>query len=254
MPRIVKQLLYGLFHLGILALLLSTFYFLLLMPAPTCFDNKKNQGEVEIDCGGPCEACAIKKLKPLEVLPLQLFDAGDGRTTVLMQVQNVNPNYGARSFGYTIRFADIEGNELLATTGNASIYAGELRGVVLPVLAVQFGKIFRSNIEIQNVAWESRASLVRPEVQTRELKTSVAGAFASVEGLVQNNNPYGLATAVVNAALLDREGLYLNASRTNIENIPAFSERPFKIAIPITENGKAALDPDRTRIFIEATR
>lgn len=256
MSRIVKQLLYGFFHLGIFALLLFVFYFLLLRPAPTCIDNKQNQGEEAIDCGGPCEACAIKKLKPLQALPLQLFDAGDGRTTVLIQMQNLNPNYGARSFRYAMRFADREGTELLTSTRTATIYAGELRGIVIPTLAIDFKKISKSSVVVDNVTWESSATLVRPEVQTRELKTVVGAGdkFASVEGLVQNNSPYALGKVAVNAALLDREGLYVNASRTSIENVPAFSERSFKIAIPITEVGKDALDPDRTRIFIEATR
>ncbi len=256
MSRIVKQLLYGLLHLGIFAALLAIGYWLLLKPAPTCFDNVKNQGEEQIDCGGPCEACAIKKLKPLQALPLQLFDTGDGRTTVLIQIQNLNPDYGARSFSYTIRFADRDGAELLASTQIATIYAGELRGIVLPVLALDFQKILRSSVVIANIIWEPSATLVRPAVQTRELKTSVGAGdkFASVEGRIQNNNPYALASVVVNAALLDREGLYMNASRTSIEDVPAFNERAFKIAIPVTEQGKGVLDPERTRIFIDATR
>ena len=50
-------------------------------PAPSCFDNKLNQNEERIDCGGECEACVIdpKNLivswaRPFEVTP-GIYDA-----------------------------------------------------------------------------------------------------------------------------------------------------------------------------------
>jgi len=34
-------------------------------PKPTCSDNKQNQNEDAVDCGGPCLACDLKDLEPL---------------------------------------------------------------------------------------------------------------------------------------------------------------------------------------------
>ena len=36
------------------------------LSSPTCFDNIKNQGEKDIDCGGPCKLCGLIINTPLE--------------------------------------------------------------------------------------------------------------------------------------------------------------------------------------------
>jgi len=46
-------------------------------PVPTCRDNKQNQGEEGVDCGGPCPACAA-----LEKVPIRGLVLGLGRNDI----------------------------------------------------------------------------------------------------------------------------------------------------------------------------
>ena len=46
----------------LLAIGLSVFY-----SPGSCADNKKNQSEEDVDCGGPCPPCAFKQLRPGEI-------------------------------------------------------------------------------------------------------------------------------------------------------------------------------------------
>ncbi|KKU42980.1 MAG: hypothetical protein UX56_C0001G0015 [Candidatus Azambacteria bacterium GW2011_GWD2_46_48] len=65
--RTQKQVIIAIFFLGILFFIGGGFYFAFRSPA-SCFDKIQNQGEEDIDCGGPCAtACEEKELKPLEI-------------------------------------------------------------------------------------------------------------------------------------------------------------------------------------------
>ena len=53
MPRLLKQFLYGVFYLAIIAAVGVGFYFHYDNAPPSCFDGIQNEGEQGIDCGLP---------------------------------------------------------------------------------------------------------------------------------------------------------------------------------------------------------
>lgn len=38
-------------------------------PVPSCFDGLQNQGEIEIDCGGPCPSCPARMTATINGIP-----------------------------------------------------------------------------------------------------------------------------------------------------------------------------------------
>lgn len=38
-------------------------------PVPSCFDGLQNQGEIEVDCGGPCPSCSARMTATINGIP-----------------------------------------------------------------------------------------------------------------------------------------------------------------------------------------
>jgi len=63
-------------------------------PKPTCSDNKQNQNEDAVDCGGPCLACDLKDLKPLVVENTYILDYKLKGYDLVAKIFNPNTKYG----------------------------------------------------------------------------------------------------------------------------------------------------------------
>src|SRR3990167_7740487 len=83
MNRPLKQFVYGLLYLILFFAASFLIYFLIFKPAPTCFDNKLNHGEEEVDCGGPCPSCELKRLEPLKISPVIILESGEDLITAI---------------------------------------------------------------------------------------------------------------------------------------------------------------------------
>jgi hypothetical protein len=249
MPRVLKQLFYGLFYFAILALMAGGVYWWL-APAPSCFDNKLNQSEEDVDCGGPCLSCEVKRLRAIKALPLQLFGL-NGRTTILLELQNPNLNYGAHQFNYEIGLYDPAGNLLRSIKDASFIYPGEIKTIVIPALEIDPRLVGRGEVKISNPLWEPIVKFAKPIVETREIVTRVEGPGVAVQGVVRNGNPFALARLNISAVVINKNGLLVNASKTFVADLKPFEERFFKISIPLHSGEAAEVDSKRTRVFAE---
>lgn len=63
-------------------------------PKPTCFDQKQNQNEDAVDCGGSCLACDLKDLKPLVVENTYILDYKLKGFDLVAKIFNPNTKYG----------------------------------------------------------------------------------------------------------------------------------------------------------------
>ncbi|MCD6568687.1 peptidoglycan-binding protein [bacterium] len=74
-----------------------------LQPPPTCFDNKRNQGEEGIDCGGPCIPCRLKENPSFSLMgsPYYLPEPG-GKIDIIFRLVNKDQEWGAKSFSYKV--------------------------------------------------------------------------------------------------------------------------------------------------------
>jgi len=130
--RLVKQILYGAGYLAVFFFILFIIYLFWLKPAATCFDSRQNQGELGIDCGGPCPACEIKTLIPPESSWIKYFPADD-QTILAVEIRNLNLNWGADYFSYTFDIYGDGGVKIKSLTKNSFIYSGEIKYLFEPV-------------------------------------------------------------------------------------------------------------------------
>lgn len=253
--RVTKQIIYGFFYLLILIGIGAGIYFGFLKPAPSCIDGRLNQEEIEVDCGGPnCADCALKRLQPLKVLPIQAFPLGDQGVTALIEIQNLNLNYGASKFIYDLDFYDASGNIFHSITDESFIYAGEIKNLVLAPLEVDYNSIDRIELIPRDFVWQKPEVFERPETAAREVLTKTEAVGVVVQGVAQNKNSYFIDRAIISAVIFDNLGLPIGASKTFVADLKPFEDRFFRIFIPASKDELKDVDTKLTRVYIEARR
>ncbi len=237
MSRTLKQIIYGFFYLVIIAGIVYGGYLVFRETAPTCNDGRQNQGETEVDCGGPnCVSCAIKKLQPI-VTKLEYFGVGNN-TSVILTLSNPNLNYGAESFTYTINFYNASRQLIFSLVKDSFIYPAEAqKTIVEPNLKFGYLQIAgQPEIVISNINWKPLAEFSMPKVQTRQIVTSVAGSQATVSGILVNRESTSLSKVTVGLLVyqqLPESNKLIGASKTILQNLNPFEERSFKITVPL---------------------
>ena len=268
-PRLAKQILYGTGYFIVFAGILTWAYFLWFKPAPSCFDNKQNQNETGVDCGGPCIPCALKRV----VLPktdwIKYFPVGS-QTLIVAQIQNPNLDYGANRMTYVLNIYGNDGSPLKSVTRDSLIYAGEIKYILEPV-DLDSQSIGDSKIDFSGFFWQPKDDFPTPTIQTRAIKTeATSGASGpTVNGFITNQNPFGLSRARIIGFLYNSTGSEIAVSKTELDNINAFEEMAFQISFPknisIISNASSseksgaqifssAADPVKTKVYVEAIR
>jgi hypothetical protein len=91
-----------------------------IFPSPTCFDNKKNNFEINVDCGGGCDKKCTEEVTPLTPLFSQAISLSNGQYDIVALISNANIDNAAKSFSYTFYFYNKEGG-LISTLTDTSI-------------------------------------------------------------------------------------------------------------------------------------
>lgn len=254
--RFAKQFLYGSFFIIIIGLSGGGFYYWL-QPAPSCFDNKKNQNETGADCGGSCTPCVLKNSQPLRISSLEIFDNGNKTITAIGEIKNPNVSVGAKQFLYTIAIYDRADRELFSKSGRSFVYPDKSRTVVEPAIAVDPAAAARGEIKIGEVFWQAEADFGGiPEKNLAVIGMTIRGDGGGfiIAGAVKNANPVAADRVVIKAVLFDGDGLRRGASQTIIENLPAFKEKLFTIRAPLRREAAARVDIEKTKIIVEMPR
>lgn len=114
---------------------ISTFFFLVIVvlfvayfiyrPEPTCFDNKQNQGEAGVDCGGSCTLACETQIKPLKVYWVRPLPVSSGRYDLVAQIENFNQNLGLRRLDYTFSLFGKDNTLIAKREGSTFVNPGE---------------------------------------------------------------------------------------------------------------------------------
>lgn len=75
----------------------------------------------------------------------------------------------------------------------------------------------------------------------------------TISGAVKNSDPSVISRVVVVGMLYDKFGIFLSASKTELENFDPGEERSFRIIFPKTLDVKS-VDSGKTKIYVEAKR
>jgi translation elongation factor EF-1beta len=99
---------------------------------PSCKDRIQNQGEENVDCGGPCSVCEkIPDAQNLKVVEKSIITEQPGKYDLLAQVENPNSQFGVASFEYEFDLKDEQGNVVSRYQGSSFILPSQKKYILV---------------------------------------------------------------------------------------------------------------------------
>lgn len=115
---------------------LAIFAFVIILPiffftykAPSCSDGIKNQGELGIDCGGPCARLCEASALRLIIRWQRAFKVKDGVYNALAYVENPNLDSGIDTISYRFKLYDSANILIYERDGTTSVPPNKIFGV-----------------------------------------------------------------------------------------------------------------------------
>lgn len=211
-------------------------------PKPTCFDNRQNQREEEVDCGGPCLACALKHQKDVEIFWTRFVKSRANTYDAAAEIRNPNVKLAARSFRYELQLFDDTGFLVASRRGISFIYPGETAHLAEVGLVTQ-RNVVKAKLVADSFEW-TLAEGAPPDViagnkeyvieDENGLKTS------AVRALITNRSINDATDVEVAALVFDQDGNLVGVNGTVIGEIRANDTRPVKFAWPGVISGRVA--------------
>ncbi|PIR89244.1 MAG: hypothetical protein COU07_02155 [Candidatus Harrisonbacteria bacterium CG10_big_fil_rev_8_21_14_0_10_40_38] len=255
MPRRgIKQFIYGVLYLSIFAAIIYYIYGYF-FSFGTCFDNRRNQGEEQVDCGGPCVSCEIANLKPIEALPVKLVGSGNF-TSALLGFKNPNTSFGASNFRYHVTFFDNTDTVVSDVVRDSFIYPGDIKTVVEAGVPISISGVSYAKAIIENQTWRPISEFSNPDTSIRSARIEQDSIFdgnkISITGLFVNREAVSLARADIYVAVYDRNDVLIGLSSTFIERISSFEERAFTAIVPISD--VSAISTASVRVYADSVK
>ncbi|MEK9166369.1 MAG: hypothetical protein AAB846_01395 [Patescibacteria group bacterium] len=244
--RAKRQLLF----LGIFGAILGVILwglFSKLVPSPSCTDGRQNQQEEGVDCGGPCVPCARNAKEPV-ILWTRFFPLTPGHFEAASLVENVNPNFGAKSAAYRRRLYDAKNILIASKEGKTFINPGERFVIYEPDIAVFKRVPVRAALEFSPVLW-APPDRDKPQllVTEKEFQNDPVG---KVRLKLRNEGLFAIENIEIAAVLLDAGG---NAAGTSVSRVSRL-EGEKELELFFTWRAPFEEPPERVEIFWRINR
>ena len=220
-----------------------TAYKIMSVPA-TCNDNSQNQGEVGVDCGGPCSLlCSSQIAKPI-VTWKRLFLVGGGVYNMVAYIENPNAQAGTKKIGYQLRVFNTEGVSIYERHGTTVIPAKRSVPVIETGINLNQQTPSRIEFKLDDTAVWSKESVKEIPLATSNSLLTEATTSPRLNTNLSNKDIVKYSNFEVVAILYDEDGNAVGASSTYVDKIDAgatlpliftwpepFSETPARIEI-----------------------
>lgn len=216
-----KQLTYGSVLLLILVLIIGIpVYFYFFNKTANCFDNKQNQNETGVDCGGVCQrACTADVIENPLILWTRAFSIADGKYNLVSYLQNPNINYVSEPFSYVFNVFD-ERNVLIGTR-EGTISAPYNKSFVVFEQAFDAGKR-----KIGKVTFDITSKVVWTKIEEQKSKFSISsdqivvvGDTPTLTSTITNKTAEIFKDFYVVAIVYDVDGNAMVVSRTLVDEL-----------------------------------
>jgi hypothetical protein len=242
MPRALKRIAIIIVYLLIFSLS-GYFLYKVSRPDPTCFDKEKNQGEEEIDCGGPCPSCQREiDVQPLLVTEKELVYGGYGKFDVVFKVFNPNNNFGSSKFDYDLVLTGKNENDTKKISGSEFILPAENKYVVVTGLEAS-ADFYLAGIEITNTQWQEFIEFDKPQLNIYNKRYNLISggtAYSEAFGLLRNESPFDFSEIKIKVILRGIDGKPVAVNSTEMRTVSAGEQRDFRLIWPVSFPGDVA--------------
>lgn len=224
-----KQIIIAIIFFLIAGLLVFGIYFLLLKPAPSCFDKIQNQGEEGVDCGGPCIPCEQLQLRQIQTLLVKYVQAEQNFYDVVAKIKNPNFNYGVPSLSYTFNFYDSQ-NQLISSVKDSSfILPTQIKYLVASRIKLNKTPL-KVTLTFNKINWQKiKDSVINLPIIDKNYKLTTDGiGFSQLSGKVINKTNYNFQRIEIKGVLLDSSNNVTAINKTEINDVFSGETRDFK--------------------------
>lgn len=220
--QVRRQLAYfGVFALVIVAIVGGLIWFL--WPSGTCFDNRQNQNEESVDCGGVCEKKCLGRVEDVRVIWTRFFEIESGFYDVTALVDNPNTIAGAKEIVYRFKLHD-KNNILIAIREGRTFINPQERFAIFETRIRTLERLpVRASIEIDPISWE-RLDFSKPDISSFGYNL-VREPFGRLEATIRNNEIFEVENLEFVALLLDKSENAIAVSRTIVASLADGSEK-----------------------------
>jgi len=207
---------------GIIAVtLIATLYH-----APSCMDNKQNQGEEGIDCGGPCSHLCTPSVAAPSVRFVRQLTPVQGRTDVIAYIDNVNASAAMKGAKFTITLYGPDNIVVAKKDGTVDLPPKSTVPVFVPDFYSGFQTVARAFITFDDSSFTwYRYSDMRPVLSTSNVALS-GDAAPRLTADISNPTALSLFRIPVVATVFDANNNAIAASATVLEEIPPMGSAP----------------------------
>jgi len=195
-------------------------YWYFSIPA-TCSDGIQNQGETNIDKGGPCQLLDERAIQPHAVLWARSFRVRDGSYNATAYIQNPNRAAGVRAAYY--RFGLYDANNILVAEREGVTFI--MPGATTPVLAsrIDVGNRIASRTYFEftgPLTWERMKNSALPLVVNNK-QIADTSTVPRLTATVQNSSVADIVNPSFVAVVFDPAGNAFAASGTTLDRLDA---------------------------------
>lgn len=214
-----RQRIYGGGVIFVLLCILVPIIFFMTYAPPTCFDGSRNQGETDIDRGGPCALLDTRFIQPEAVQWARPFVVRDGFYNAVAYVENANKDAGAREVTYQFKLYDKENILIAERFGKTPLFPGKVFPIFESRIDVGQRVPARATFAfVSDIVWERMEDITRGLVVFNE-KISNLDVAPRVDAEVKNTTLQTYRNVVLVATLFDASGNAINSSRTLLSTI-----------------------------------
>lgn len=213
---------------GVLLLALAALVFSVLYETPTCFDQKQNQEEFGVDCGGPCSVLCPAQVASAPVARfVRPVSPQPGRTDVIAYVDNPNREAAAAAAPFTLEVYGAARQLIAKQVITIDLPPAATVPVYLPDVAPRGSVAAQAflTFDADHTTW-IRASDERPVLPTVEGIVVAEGERPRVTATLVNPvaEPFYGVTLV--ATVFDASGTAIAASQTLVPQLAAQGTAP----------------------------
>ncbi|MDB5236977.1 MAG: hypothetical protein JWL88_79 [Parcubacteria group bacterium] len=188
---------------------------------PTCIDQKQNQGETGIDCGGPCSHACVAEEHPAAVRFARAVSPSVDRTDVIAYIDN--PNMGAAAHGVkgTVTIYDANHAQLATRNVTFDLTPGGLTPVLVLGVLSSSTPVTQTffTIDDADVRWiRSTEKPIVPSIQNIAWQD---GNAPRVTATLVNPIAKPLTDVHLVATVFDANGTAIAASSTVVPTVPS---------------------------------
>jgi hypothetical protein len=209
--------------------------FWFLYKTPTCFDDKKNQNEKGVDCGGTCSKLCPSDITAPIVIWQRVFETLPGVYNAVAYIQNPNVLTRVDNVGYVFRLYDKDNVLITQKSGRTFLPANQVSAVFESGIRTGTQVPSRASFEFsESPSWiQNLPSYREPVLAVENITLNDNSSLPRINAEIRNLSLDPVKTLGVVAIVYDAEDNAIGVSQTLVENLGAASSQPVTFTWPV---------------------